>query len=42
MPEQLKSFLKTYSTLHAELNLWVLCGDNGRHFNHSDNPIRTH
>ncbi len=38
MPEQLKSFLKTYSTLHAELNLWVLCGDNGRHFNHSDNP----
>jgi SET domain-containing protein len=18
--------------------LWVLCGDNGRHFNHSDNP----
>lgn len=27
-----------YSTYHSELGLWVLCGDNGRHFNHSDNP----
>ena len=23
---------------HAGLELWVLCGDNGRHFNHSDTP----
>ena len=38
MPEGLQRFLRTYSTLHAELNLWVLCGDNGRHFNHSDTP----
>jgi SET domain-containing protein len=38
MPEQLQRFLRTYSTLHADLNLWVLCGDNGRHFNHSDTP----
>jgi len=38
MPAQLQRFLRTYSTLHQELNLWVLCGDNGRHFNHSDNP----
>ena len=38
MPEQLQSFLRTYSTLHGELKLWVLCGDNGRHFNHSDTP----
>jgi len=38
MPEQLQRFLRTYSTLHGELNLWVLCGDNGRHFNHSDTP----
>lgn len=38
MPERLESFLKTYSTLHAGLKLWVLCGDNGRHFNHSDAP----
>jgi SET domain-containing protein len=38
MPEQLQHFLRTYSTLHAGLRLWVLCGDNGRHFNHSDTP----
>jgi uncharacterized protein len=38
MPEQLQQYLRTYSTLHAELGLWVLCGDNGRHFNHSDRP----
>ena len=38
MPEQLQQFLRTYSTLHGDLKLWVLCGDNGRHFNHSDKP----
>jgi hypothetical protein len=38
MPERLQDFLRTYSTLHDELKLWVLCGDNGRHFNHSDRP----
>jgi hypothetical protein len=38
MPCRLQEFLRTYSTLHGELNLWVLCGDNGRHFNHSDTP----
>lgn len=37
-PELLQEFLRTYSTLHAELKMWVLCGDNGRHFNHSDRP----
>ena len=37
-PERLQRFLRTYSTLHADLGLWVLCGDNGRHFNHSDVP----
>jgi len=37
-PPELKRFLTTYSTLHRELGLWVLCGDNGRHFNHSDRP----
>ena len=37
-PERLQRFLRTYSTLHADLGLWVLCGDNGRHFNHSDAP----
>ena len=38
MPNELRAFLETYSTYHAELGLWVLCGDNGRHFNHSDAP----
>jgi uncharacterized protein len=38
MPDTLQSFLRTYSTHHAGLDLWVLCGDNGRHFNHSDAP----
>lgn len=38
MPDQLQRFLRTYSTLHGDLKLWVLCGDNGRHFNHSDTP----
>jgi uncharacterized protein len=38
MPENLQHFLRTYSTLHGALKLWVLCGDNGRHFNHSDKP----
>ena len=38
MPEQLQRFLRIYSTLHDELKLWMLCGDNGRHFNHSDWP----
>ena len=38
MPKELQRFLKTYSTLHAELNMWVLCGDNGRFFNHSETP----
>ena len=41
MPELLQEFLRTYSTLHADLRLWVLCGDNGRYFNHSDNPNTT-
>jgi hypothetical protein len=38
MPGQLGNFLRTFSTLHGDLKLWVLCGDNGRHFNHSDAP----
>jgi hypothetical protein len=38
MPPRLQRFLRTYSTLHGDLKLWVLCGDNGRHFNHSDRP----
>jgi hypothetical protein len=38
LPERMRSFLRTYSTLHEPTGLWVLCGDNGRHFNHSDTP----
>ena len=38
MPERLQHYLRTYSTFHDGMKLWVLCGDNGRHFNHSDKP----
>ena len=38
MPQHLQRFIRTYSTLHAGVQLWVLCGDNGRHFNHSETP----
>ena len=38
LPEHMQRFLRTYSTWHDGLKLWVLCGDNGRHFNHSDTP----
>ena len=38
LPQHMQRFLHTYSTWHEGLKLWVLCGDNGRHFNHSDTP----
>ena len=38
MPPPLRNYLMTYSTLHDGMKLWVLCGDNGRHFNHSEAP----
>ena len=38
LPDLLQEFLRTYSTLDADRGLWVLSGDNGRHFNHSDRP----
>ena len=38
LPERSQRFLQTYSTWHEGVQLWVLCGDNGRHFNHSDAP----
>ena len=38
LPPRLRQFLRVYSTLHEASGLWVLCGDNGRHFNHSDAP----
>ena len=38
LPDILRQFLEVYSTYHEESGLWILCGDNGRHFNHSDEP----
>jgi uncharacterized protein len=38
LPEQSAAFLKRFSTWHEATGLWILCGDNGRHFNHSDSP----
>ena len=38
LPERAQDFLRTYSTWHEQARVWVLCGDNGRHFNHSDTP----
>ncbi len=38
LPEHMRRFVRTYSTWHELTRLWVLCGDNGRHFNHSDTP----
>lgn len=38
LPDLTQRFLRTYSTWHEATQLWILCGDNGRHFNHSDTP----
>lgn len=38
LPDHVQLFLRTYSTWHEATRLWILCGDNGRHFNHSDTP----
>ena len=38
LPPHMQRFMRIYSTWHDGLKVWVLCGDNGRHFNHSDTP----
>jgi SET domain-containing protein len=38
LPEHMQRYLRTYSTWHAGIGVYVLCGDNGRFFNHSDRP----
>lgn len=38
LPEHVRRFLRTYCTWHEPTGLYVFCGDNGRHFNHSDDP----
>ncbi len=38
LPAHMQTYLRTYSTWHAPSGLYVLCGDNGRYFNHSTEP----
>jgi len=38
LPARMRDFIHIYSTWHDGVKLWILCGDNGRHFNHSDAP----
>ncbi|HEY3696979.1 SET domain-containing protein [Phenylobacterium sp.] len=38
LPAHVQRYLRTYSTWHAQSGLYVLCGDNGRYFNHSETP----
>ena len=38
LPEHVRRYLRTYSTWHAGVELYVLCGDNGRFFNHAGTP----
>ncbi|MDB5441192.1 MAG: hypothetical protein JWM33_3619 [Caulobacteraceae bacterium] len=38
LPAHVQRFLRTYSTWHEPTGLYVLCGDNGRFFNHAAEP----
>jgi len=38
LPEHMQRFMETYATWHEATGLYVLCGDNGRYFNHADTP----
>jgi SET domain-containing protein len=38
LPPHVQRYLRTYSTWHEPTRLYVLCGDNGRFFNHSSTP----
>jgi SET domain-containing protein len=38
LPGHVQDFLRTYSTWHEATQVYVLCGDNGRYFNHSKTP----
>jgi SET domain-containing protein len=38
LPPHVQRYLRTYSTWHEATRLFVLCGDNGRFFNHSGVP----
>jgi hypothetical protein len=38
LPPHMRAYLRTYCTWHEGAGVYVLCGDNGRYFNHSDAP----
>lgn len=38
LPPHVREFLQTYCTWHEGAGVYVLCGDNGRYFNHSEAP----
>ena len=38
LPAHVQRYLKFYCTWHQQTGLYVLCGDNGRFFNHADQP----
>jgi SET domain-containing protein len=38
LPERTQDYLRRYSTWHDGTQVWVLCGDNGRYFNHAEAP----
>ena len=38
LPPHMRTYLETYCTWHEATGLYVLCGDNGRFFNHSETP----
>jgi uncharacterized protein len=38
LPPHIRRYLRTYSTWHEQSGLYVLCGDNGRYFNHAAEP----
>jgi hypothetical protein len=38
LPPHMQDYLETYCTWHEGAGVFVLCGDNGRYFNHSDTP----
>ena len=38
LPHHVQTYLRTYCTWNEASQLFVLCGDNGRYFNHSTSP----
>ena len=38
LPAHVQRYLRTYCTWHEGAGLYVLCGDNGRYFNHAAAP----